>query len=212
MATLVIPQAHGSQSFTTAGTYSFTVPLSNVSQITVIAQGGGGGGSASTSTYSDSTWLEVGGAGGVCIKTVSVTGGEVFTVVVGAAGAYGSLGTNVAGGNGGASTFSGNGVSMSAAGGLGGVPTDTDTWPTAVASSGGDYNYPAVPGLPSYAGDQQTASAGMASLFANGGANASGSNVSGGSGTEGSGGGSLSGGSSNWGSGTGGAGVVIVIW
>ena len=41
MATLVIPQAHGSQSFTTAGTYSFTVPLSNVSQITVIAQGGG---------------------------------------------------------------------------------------------------------------------------------------------------------------------------
>ena len=204
MAEFAVPQVHGSQLFTTAGAFTFTVPSSYVGQIMVIAQGAGGGGSGSNSAPAPQF---VGGRGAICVKTISVTGGEQFTGTIGAGGAYYELGTSGAGGNGGATTFTGTGVSMSAGGGLGGECQDMITAPN--AATGGDYNCP---------GDQpaslnyNSATKGSDSLFGLGGANASGVNVSGASGGPGAGGGALTSGSSTWGSGTGGPGAVLVIW
>ena len=206
MAQIAVPQVHGSQIFTTPGSYSFTVPAAYVGEITVIAQGAGGGGSASDVGDSTTYPMQVGGAGGICVKKISVTASEVFTGTVGSGGGGYVLGTTGDGSNGGNTTFTGSGVSMTAAGGLGGWANGNDATPA--ASSGGDYNMSANPPDSLYYG----ATRGADSLFGLGGANASGSNVSGGGGAPGAGGGVLTLGSSSWGGGGGGSGAVLVIW
>ncbi|MHB1937059.1 MAG: glycine-rich domain-containing protein [Acidobacteriaceae bacterium] len=205
MASLVGPQFHGSQTFTANGT--FTVP-DNVGQITVTAVGGGGSGAASTGASSASTPLYPGGAGGICIKTFDVVSGQQYTVTIGAGGAYVSLGTTLTGNPGGATTFSGNGVSMSAAGGLGGLATSDNF--TFVQSTGGDYNTQSGHPVSTYVGG--TSQPGESSLFGVGGASKSGADVSGVGGGIGAGGGALSSGSTSWGSGPGGSGQVVVEW
>jgi hypothetical protein len=106
-------------SFTTAGTYSWTVP-DGVTSVQMVATGGGGGGS----------FNYAGGNGGVVTATLAVTPGDTFALVVGGGGAYNGTGggggsTNVnagtsdqivAGGGGGA----GGGAAGNATGGDGG--------------------------------------------------------------------------------------------
>lgn len=91
---------HGSQSWTTPGTYSWTVP-DNVYTIMGIATGGGGGGGwggFGWSTYY--TEGGSGGGGGTNINTVAVTPGQALTIVVGHGGIgsgtnyYAGTGTN----------------------------------------------------------------------------------------------------------------------
>jgi hypothetical protein len=78
----------GANSYTTAGTYSFTVP-SGITSISVVAVGGGGGGSSSTTSASG---ISGGGGGGGALHhhTISVTPGEILTIGVGAGGLGGT--------------------------------------------------------------------------------------------------------------------------
>lgn len=88
----------GQQAYTTAGTYTFTVP-SGVTSICVLCVGGGSGGGVTNIGNS---------AGGLSYSnSISVTSGESLTVVVGAGGAagVGGLNTYTDGGTGGSSTI-----------------------------------------------------------------------------------------------------------
>lgn len=80
--TFVQAYPSGNQSWTTAGTYTWTVPT-DVKKITALVTGGGGGGGGSDS------YAGGGGAGGFSAKVLSVTPGQVLTIVVGAGGAVG---------------------------------------------------------------------------------------------------------------------------
>lgn len=79
-----IPQ--GQISYTSAGTYTFTVP-NRVSNVSVVAVGGGGAGSSSATTG-----VSRGGGGGALsyVNNIPVVAGSSYTVVVGAAGLYSS--------------------------------------------------------------------------------------------------------------------------
>lgn len=104
--------------YTTPGTYSWTVPAC-VTSVTVQAWGGGGGGGGVSSYIvsgfnTDNEACSTGGGGGgggFVSRTYSVIPGEVYTIVVGGGGT-GGPGSNVSsaacnGGSGGNSTFSG---------------------------------------------------------------------------------------------------------
>ncbi|MGE5467838.1 MAG: DUF6701 domain-containing protein [Ignavibacteria bacterium] len=104
-----------SQTYSTAGTYTWTAPT-GVTSVTVEAWGGGGAGGAATGNPSAGG----GGAGGqYASKSLTVTPGTSYTIVVGAGGAGGSGN----GGTGGDSTF--NGTSVVAKGGAGGSAATT---------------------------------------------------------------------------------------
>lgn len=114
----------GSQSYTTPGTYSWTVPV-GVTRVTVyMVGGGGGGGGSNVSTGASAT---AGGGGGSVISQLPVTPGASMTVVVGSGGGAGPVapqtGTGIAGNgtgtNGGNSTFGGLTAYGGVAGGLG---------------------------------------------------------------------------------------------
>jgi hypothetical protein len=95
----------GSQSYTTPGTFTFTVTSAMGGFISVVCVGGGGGVIA-TSLYGGGG----GGGGLVYVNNIAVNVGQTFTVVVGVAG-NSSLST------GGASTFSNSTCSALAGGG-----------------------------------------------------------------------------------------------
>lgn len=170
------PAASSTQSYTTAGTYSFTVPNGIYSlTTTVVGAGGGGGGFRGNG---DNHAGGGGGSGGFYAnQTLAVTPGETLTVVVGAGGgsasynfnggwqcigtAYGQTGDYWNGTAGGTTTLSrGATVLYSATGGgpgLGAGPGDT--MGTAAPGAGGSpngvvggtpntnrNNYPAAPG------------------------------------------------------------------
>lgn len=103
----------GVQGWETPGTYTFTVPA-NVRKILVEVWGGGAAGGSTTVGFQG--FAGCGGGGGYGWKLLSVTPGETFAVVVGAAGAATSpLGSD--GGDGGTSSF---GSVLSCTGGTGG--------------------------------------------------------------------------------------------
>jgi hypothetical protein len=125
---------HGTQTYSTAGTYTWTCP-SNVKQVVVTVVGGGGGGGGGSKgdedAYSTSGKCASGASGGsggsgCCITALHpVTPGTGYTVVVGAGGAGGAISglsstTDYVyagnGANGGYSRFG----DVRAAGGLGG--------------------------------------------------------------------------------------------
>ena len=125
IAILLFPSiiyGQSSQIYSTPGTYTWTVPPC-VNEITVEAWGGGGGGGAVWSRFNPTdngspsaeacTAAGGGGGGGFARRTYAVTPGQVYTIVVGAGGAGGtvnnSLSSNRAqnGSVGGNSTFSG---------------------------------------------------------------------------------------------------------
>jgi trimeric autotransporter adhesin len=104
--------AQGSQTFNTAGTFTFTVPA-GVTSITVSTWGGGGAGGGVTG---GNPRAGGGGEGGSFVRgTIAVTPGTPFTVVVGSGGTA-STGNGTSGGS---STF-GSGL-FTAIGGAGGV-------------------------------------------------------------------------------------------
>lgn len=89
----------GQQAYITPGTYSWTAPA-GVTSVCVVCVGGGGGGMRFTSGYKMGCG---GGGGGLGWKNnIPVVPGQSYTVVVGAAGTYG---TNYPSGNGGTSYF-----------------------------------------------------------------------------------------------------------
>src|SRR3990167_1995468 len=87
---LLLPQAAfaaGSQTYSTPGTYTFTVPF-GVTQLKVVAVGGGGGGGSG-----GGGWGSGGGGGcggGVAGGAISVTPGQVGPLYVGYGGAGGN--------------------------------------------------------------------------------------------------------------------------
>jgi hypothetical protein len=101
--------------WSSAGTYSWTVPA-GVYRVRAIVTGGGGGGGAGAGS-----WENIGGGGGAgatAFATFNVTPGETLTIVVGAGGAGGS---GRAGGDGQPSQIlRGATVLVEAAGGSGG--------------------------------------------------------------------------------------------
>lgn len=120
---------HGSQVYSTPGTYSFTVP-NGINQLTaLIASGGGGGGGKNSTTNGGGG----GGAGSVSAKIV-VTPGQVIPIVVGTGGLSGAFGAD--GGNGSSSSVG----SISVTGGGGGKYLGSGG--TAGVITGGDYPLP----------------------------------------------------------------------
>ena len=102
--------AAGSVYFDAPGSGSWTVPPGvTAARFTIIGGGGSGG------QYSG------GGGGGAALKYMPVTAGDVIGFTLGAGGAR----QNGAGQQGGNSTLSYNGVTISASGGNGGTNTDT---------------------------------------------------------------------------------------
>lgn len=102
------PAAHaaspgsGSQSYTTPGSYSFTVP-SGVTRILMWWIGGGGGGGGGYSTTYTGGW---GGGPGASMGFVIVTPGDVLSITIGSGGTGGTGGSSpTAGGNGVATTI-----------------------------------------------------------------------------------------------------------
>jgi|GEM_PF-1547437 len=102
-------------SFTTPGTGSFTVPA-GVSQITVEVWGAGGGGSSANTAAG-------GGGGGYARSVLAVSPGDAFSYTVGAGGAAGidggdsSFDSTIIGGGGGSGTGSTGGVGGVGSGG-----------------------------------------------------------------------------------------------
>ena len=95
---------HSSQTYTTTGTFNFTVPA-NVTLVTSIIRaggGGGGGGSGSSANYDGGG----GGGGGSYIISLTVTPGETISVKVGAGG-VGGAGASAAAGAAGANGVNG---------------------------------------------------------------------------------------------------------
>ena len=116
--------ATGTETFSTPGSFSFTVP-SGVNRVAVSMQGGGGGGGGGCST---SAYFGGGGGGGEYVVALfSVTSGQVISGTVGGGGAGGAPGSGIVGGTGGSSSFNGvsatgggGGTSCAGAGGAGG--------------------------------------------------------------------------------------------
>ncbi|CNI72942.1 glycine-rich domain-containing protein [Yersinia intermedia] len=119
-------------SFLTAGTFTFTVP-DGVTRIRarVVGGGGGAGGSGAGRTGGG------GGGGGYAESWITVTPGQVLTIIVGSAGNGG--GVSGAGSNGGASSVSGF---LSASGGLGGAGGGVGTGGGGIGGvgTGGQFN------------------------------------------------------------------------
>lgn len=109
----------------TGGNQSFTIPAGKTSMIVKLWGAGGGAGFIST-----------GGGGGYAQSTVSVSGGQVYTIAVGGGGigwnnagangfpdGYGTANIGT-GGGGGSTSVTGNGAAIYAAGGGGGGDTN----------------------------------------------------------------------------------------
>jgi hypothetical protein len=114
---------HSSQSYTTPGTYTWTVPA-NVTQVTVLVGGaGGGGGSGNNTAYCGGG----GGGGGTYIGVIDVTPGDTIPIVVGTGGSGGAAGARANGTAGGNSSFNttcigyGGGAGLGGASGVGGA-------------------------------------------------------------------------------------------
>lgn len=148
------------QTFTTAGSHTYTKPagVSRI-QVFVTGGGGGGGGSGTTSHFSGGG----GGGGGTAIKIIDASAISTVAVTVGAGGNGGAVGFSP-GSAGGTSSF---GAHCSATGGVGGHPGgsiggnlaggvgsggdlnlkgnasmggyDNTSWPTVAGSGGGSF-------------------------------------------------------------------------
>jgi len=127
------PATHGSQTYATPGSYSFTVPA-GVTSLNIHVTGGGGGGGAGDGPYDNQGSGGGGGAGGTYVDVITVTPGEVIPVIVGGGGNGGLSGyhrTPVNSGDGGNSSF----ASYIAYGG--GAGTCGETYPYAPGGAGG---------------------------------------------------------------------------
>ena len=126
----------GMQTFTSSGI--FTVP-DNVRSIDVFLVGGGGGGQGG-GPYSGSGGGGGGGGYTNTIKSLSVTPGQTFSIIVGAGGAGGAAlgGNGYAGGSTSFDSYSASGGErgVSRAGGSGGGSGTSNSWGTAAGNGG----------------------------------------------------------------------------
>tara|TARA_S200000501_G_scaffold20363_1_gene18089 strand:- start:2984 stop:4522 length:1539 start_codon:yes stop_codon:yes gene_type:complete len=180
----------GQNTYTTAGTYSFVVPV-GITSISAVCVGGGGGGGGTDSSIRCGGG---GGGGGLSYGTFLVTPGETLTIVVGSVGAGGAdTGTDgSAGGDsqvkrsstvllqGGGGSGGDRGINNST-GGAGGTSTGTerDGGGTGGGGGGGDGNPGGGGGAGGYSGN------GGNNTY-DGGASSSGADGSGGGGGGGS--------------------------
>jgi hypothetical protein len=95
VGSLLPAPTHGSQIYSTPGTYNFTVPV-GITQITFFACAGGGGGGG---PYSAGSGGGGGGGGGVYMDIVAVSSGGIVSIVVGSGG-LGAVGGGSGGGGG----------------------------------------------------------------------------------------------------------------
>lgn len=118
----VDPPPSGSQTYTTPGNHTFTVP-SRVTSITIHFVGAGGGGGAAKQSYSGQNPEGGGGyAGQEFTKTYSVSPGQQLVLTVGAGGkGVGIPNGSHANGNAGSPTGMGSEVAQGGAGGIGSV-------------------------------------------------------------------------------------------
>ncbi|CNI00055.1 putative bacteriophage tail fiber protein [Yersinia intermedia] len=141
-------------SFLTAGTFTFTVP-DGVTRIRarVVGGGGGAGGSGAGRTGGG------GGGGGYAESWITVTPGQVLTIIVGSAGNGGWV--SGAGSNGGASSVSGF---LSASGGLGGAGGGVGTGGGGIGGvgTGGQFNTTGSDGIDGTNHSDTTGAAGAA--------------------------------------------------
>jgi hypothetical protein len=178
-------------SYTTPGTYAWTVPA-GLTSISVVATGGGGGGGG----MSGPNTSYAGGAGAVVTSTLSVTPGQVLTLVVGGGGGGGANGPYVGGGP----SYSWGG----AGGGGGSTNVDAGASEQVIAGGGGGGGVNAGFGVNGGPGGD---AGGIGGAGGNGaGANLSGTETGGGGGSGGTGGAAGSGPGLSGGSGNGGAG------
>jgi hypothetical protein len=103
----------GSQSWTTPGTYTWTVP-SGVTRIVAVISGAGGGGAGGISSNGGGG----GGQGAIVMVLIPVVPGGIVSGTIGAGGVGGAAGTS--GGNGQSSTLTYQGQTLTAPGGGGG--------------------------------------------------------------------------------------------
>jgi hypothetical protein len=109
----------GQSAYTTAGTYTFTVP-SDITTISAVVVGGGGGGAGADNAQIRNATNGGGGGGGLAYGTISVTPGETLTITVGTGGNGGVADGN--GGAGGTSTIVRSATTLlSGGGGTGGI-------------------------------------------------------------------------------------------
>jgi hypothetical protein len=188
-AVLATNETHGSETFTSNGTW--TAPA-GVTTAFISGCGGGGGGGGHTGS---SAGAGGGGAASAVLFRAACVPGTAYTVTIGALGGGGAQG----GGTGGAGTASSVGALLTLNGGAGGT--------SGVAGAGGTGSAPQAPGA---AGAGNAHCNGGGSLFGGGGNPPGGGagNPGGGYGAGGSG--SLHTSSAPGGAGT--AGIIIVSW
>lgn len=114
-----------------AGTYTFTVPAGVTSVEVWLAGGGGGGGR----TWTCNQGGVRGGGGGGCIKTLTVTPGAKYTIVLGLGGLQ-----NTGLQNGGTSGYAGNPSTFAIEGQAAMMTANGGSAGTGGTATGGDYN------------------------------------------------------------------------
>ena len=193
---------HGSQTYNTPGTYTFTVP-NGVTGVFFMATGGGGGGGAGNVTAGGGG----GGAGGTYSDFLDVTPGQTIPVVVGTGGAK-CASSYSNGSPGGYSTF--YSATYKGFGGGAGLEEDVGSDGGAGGAGGG---YTPTGGGNGGNGTSSTGGAGGKSIRALGGASTTTATPNPGAAGGGGGAGAYSPGSgSSSAAGAGGGGEVVVIW
>ena len=137
--TQVYPTPSGSTNYTTAGSYSFTVPA-GIYSLTVSVIGGGGGGQYACSFGGDSGSGAGGGSGGYYSnQVISVTPKQTISVTVGAGGSLATVSCKP-GGSGGTSQISGSGITTLTATGGNSPDTGNQTYGCKAVGTGGSPN------------------------------------------------------------------------
>jgi hypothetical protein len=113
------------------GNASTTKTIASGKQYVIVACGAGGGGAAYSTGSVNTNTKAIGGNGGSAVVASGTTSSAVTLTITVGAGGSGRTGGNQSGGDGGDTTISGTGISITAAGGKGGFTSGT----TAVAST-----------------------------------------------------------------------------
>jgi len=113
----------GVQAFQLPGTYSYIVPAGTSTLAVLVIGAGGGGGGGSVAAAAPGQGGGGGGGGGQAVfnPALTVSGGELLTIVVGARGTGGAVNAN--GGTGGSTAITYGGGVLTAIGGQGGLAT-----------------------------------------------------------------------------------------
>lgn len=134
------PVATGQLTYSTAGTYIFTVP-NNVTELSVYAQGGGGGGGFGNTSYRGLAGTPGGIGKNGYLNKIPVTPGEALTIIIGSGG-------NTPGAGGLTSISRAGAVLLTVAGGAAGATATT----TGTSESNPGYPGPAAPAVPGATG------------------------------------------------------------